>query len=126
MSMAMPHCLAWDRQAAWRALSRAWAKTGKRMAASIAMIAITTRSSIRVKPRALWNLFIMLSFFRQEPSRSGLRILLPGAVLLSTRAHRDRLEAQRGEEVVPQCLSLFLFASAQAPLRIVPGCRGRE
>src|SRR5215204_3689004 len=33
-----------------RALSRAWAKTGKRMAARTAMIAITTSSSIRVKP----------------------------------------------------------------------------
>src|SRR5438105_8312572 len=32
-----------------RAFSRAWAKTGKRIAARMAMIAITTRSSIRVK-----------------------------------------------------------------------------
>src|SRR6266446_3707238 len=37
-----------ERQALIRARSRAWAKTGKRMAASIAMIAITSRSSIRV------------------------------------------------------------------------------
>src|SRR5690242_19242191 len=34
-----------------RACSRACAKTGKRIAARIAMIAITTRSSMRVKPR---------------------------------------------------------------------------
>src|SRR5207247_5661155 len=33
------------------ALSRAWAKTGKRIAARIAMIAMTTSSSIRVKAR---------------------------------------------------------------------------
>src|SRR5436190_23480238 len=33
-----------------RAFSRARAKTGKRMAARIAMIAMTTSSSIRVKP----------------------------------------------------------------------------
>src|SRR5438309_1887574 len=39
------------RQVAWRAFSRAWAKTGNKMAARIAMIAITTRSSISVKPR---------------------------------------------------------------------------
>ena len=38
-------------QAVCRAFSRAWAKTGKSMAASIAMMAMTTRSSIRVKPR---------------------------------------------------------------------------
>src|SRR5690349_4642302 len=35
----------------WRADSRAWANTGKRMAARMAMMAITTSSSIRVKPR---------------------------------------------------------------------------
>src|SRR5437867_4489347 len=33
---------------AWRAFSRAWAKTGKRMAARITMMAITTSSSINV------------------------------------------------------------------------------
>src|SRR5881396_1749884 len=43
-------CLMLERQVAWRALSRAWAKTGKRMAARMAMMAITTRSSISVKP----------------------------------------------------------------------------
>src|SRR5438067_252074 len=44
-------CLRLERQAAWRAFSRAWAKTGKRIAARMAIIAITTSSSIRVKPR---------------------------------------------------------------------------
>src|SRR2546426_10963872 len=38
-------------QLAWRAFSRAWAKTGNRIAARMAIIAITTSSSIRVKPR---------------------------------------------------------------------------
>src|ERR1051325_7771620 len=33
----------------WRALARAWANTGKRMAARTAIIAMTTRSSMRVK-----------------------------------------------------------------------------
>src|SRR5712691_13310699 len=37
-------------QLACRAFSRAWAKTGKRIAAKMAMIAITTSSSISVKP----------------------------------------------------------------------------
>src|SRR5438093_13010489 len=48
MSMARPHCLDCERQAACRAFSRAWAKTGNKMAARIAMMAITTSSSIRV------------------------------------------------------------------------------
>src|SRR5207247_1678070 len=33
-----------------RACSRAWAKTGKRIAVTIAMIAMTTSNSIRVNP----------------------------------------------------------------------------
>src|SRR5687767_3931063 len=47
----MPICLALERQEICRAFSRACAKTGNRMAARIAMIAMTTRSSIRVKAR---------------------------------------------------------------------------
>src|SRR5713226_2785600 len=45
----MPICLRLLMQPACRDFSRALAKTGKRIAASIAMIAMTTRSSIRVK-----------------------------------------------------------------------------
>src|SRR5712691_5322401 len=48
--MAAPSCLRLDRQLVWRAFSRAWAKTGKRIAARIAIMAITTSSSIRVNP----------------------------------------------------------------------------
>src|SRR5262249_30982739 len=43
-------CLRLLKQDALRALSRACAKTGNRIAARMAMIAITTRSSISVKP----------------------------------------------------------------------------
>src|SRR6266571_1352067 len=50
---ARPICLALLKQVVARALSRAWAKTGKRIAARMAMIAMTTRSSIRVKPEIL-------------------------------------------------------------------------
>ena len=52
-----------------RAFSRAWAKTGNRMAARIAMMAMTTRSSIRVKPldRLRWDDLVrpldLLNFF---------------------------------------------------------------
>src|ERR1051325_9976559 len=43
-------CLMLLAHADFRACSRALAKTGKRMAARMAMMAITTSSSIRVKP----------------------------------------------------------------------------
>src|SRR5689334_25158699 len=50
MLQASPACLQLERQLIARAFARAWAKTGKRIAAKIAMIAITTSSSIKVKP----------------------------------------------------------------------------
>src|SRR5689334_4870313 len=50
MRKAVPSCFSLERQDVWRAFSRAWAKTGNRIAARIAMIAITTRSSMRVNP----------------------------------------------------------------------------
>src|SRR6266542_3079141 len=50
MFIPMPNCRKLERQALCRAFSRACANTGNRIAARIAMIAITTRSSIRVKP----------------------------------------------------------------------------
>src|SRR5206468_5172143 len=46
-----PICLQLERHDAARPLSRAWAKTGKRIAARMAIMAITTSSSIKVKPR---------------------------------------------------------------------------
>src|SRR5579884_3921157 len=49
MIAAVPICFMLERQAVCRAFSRAWANTGKRMAARMAIMAITTRSSIRVK-----------------------------------------------------------------------------
>src|SRR3569833_2676293 len=50
MRNASEICLRLDRQEMERAFSRACAKTGKRMAARMAMIAMTTSSSISVKP----------------------------------------------------------------------------
>src|SRR5690242_15920003 len=44
-------CRMLEMQAVCRAFSRAWAKTGKRIAARIAIIAMTTSNSIKVKPR---------------------------------------------------------------------------
>ena len=45
----MPSCLTVLMQVMARAFSRAWFKAGSSIAARIAMIAITTRSSISVK-----------------------------------------------------------------------------
>ena len=49
MMVAVANCLVLLKQLVWRAASRACAKTGNKMAARIAMMAITTKSSIRVK-----------------------------------------------------------------------------
>src|SRR5713101_429943 len=46
----VPICLKLDRQVDIRACSRAWAKTGNRIAARMAMMAMTTSNSINVKP----------------------------------------------------------------------------
>src|SRR3712207_5525667 len=50
MAMEVPNCLQLLRQEVWRAFSRAWAKTGKRIAARMAIMAITTSNSIKVNP----------------------------------------------------------------------------
>src|SRR5216683_356988 len=48
--VAVPKCRRLERQAVERAFSRACANTGNRIAARMAMMAITTSSSMRVKP----------------------------------------------------------------------------
>src|SRR5450432_1973674 len=48
-------CLTLDVQDACRALARAWAKTGKRIAARMAIMAMTTSNSISVKPLCFIN-----------------------------------------------------------------------
>src|ERR1051326_3538718 len=63
MCTARPCCFMLLKQAVWRAFSRAWAKTGKRIAAKMAMIAITTSSSIRVKPERKTARFMVTSCF---------------------------------------------------------------
>src|SRR5262245_27511393 len=58
-----------ERQVAWRAFARAWAKTGKRIAAKIAIIAITTSNSINVKARVERRISdIGLPSFEYDPS----------------------------------------------------------
>ena len=60
MRAAMPICRSFDWQEACRAFSRAWAKTGKRIAARMAIMAMTTRSSLRV------NAVCRLGFWRRH------------------------------------------------------------
>src|SRR5436853_2306312 len=73
MEKARPICRALERQEAARAFSRAWAKTGKRIAARMAIIAITTRSSIRVKPRRIRRVTMgsLLSIPQRPSARNG-------------------------------------------------------
>ena len=82
MSVPVPICLSLDKQEMARAFSRACAKTGKRMAASIAIIAMTTSNSMRVNA---------LNRFIVEASGS--------------RAGNDLLTASENEAVVGELYS---------------------
>src|SRR5438128_7446147 len=77
MVTANPICLQLERQAVCRALSRAWAKNGKRIAARIALMAMTTSSSMRVNARCMTLLFMMAPPFRGQKTAAlcgnGLR-----------------------------------------------------
>src|SRR5437667_7805475 len=66
MSWAKPSFLRLERQVVFLAASLARAKTGKRIAASIAIIAITTSSSISVKARRVWRIEILLILMSAE------------------------------------------------------------
>src|SRR5579884_594996 len=67
MVYAVPICRKLLRQEMARAFSRACAKTGKRMAARMAMIAMTTSSSMSVKPPPEVRFMSYLSFFGVLP-----------------------------------------------------------
>src|SRR5437870_2255056 len=84
--VAVPICLRFDRQPACRAFSFAWAKTGKRIAARMAIMAITTSSSISVNA-GLSNRRIrsLLSVARVSTVRDYL--LLGRWRLLPVRSH---------------------------------------
>src|SRR5207248_8306485 len=66
MFIASPICFMLDTHVAWRALSRAWAKTGNKIAARMAMIAITTSSSMSVNARDFTLFSITASSFSQR------------------------------------------------------------
>src|SRR5437870_3841082 len=71
-----------ERQADCRAFSRAWAKTGNRMAARMAMMAMTTSSSINVNPSRRRDAVMEL-------------LLLGGRVSTDYCPRRDRIPAFR-------------------------------
>src|SRR5438270_7188600 len=82
MENAIPNCLRLLWQAALRAASRACAKTGKRMAARMAMMAMTTSSSISVNPRRGRQRFI----FIEKPLDRGRKRAYDGIVNRFTAA----------------------------------------
>src|SRR5205823_1186792 len=75
MPSAVPSCFRLLVHEMERAFSRAWAKTGKRMAARMAMMAITTSSSIRVKAglRFMVGITSCLKEARLLPAAGGRR-----------------------------------------------------
>src|SRR5690242_2273113 len=86
---ASPNCFMLLRQLMARAFSRACANTGKRMAARIAIMAITTRSSIRVKALLSIRMELCLlpeSTHTDERAGHSLPALLAGG-LLPSRCH---------------------------------------
>src|SRR5258708_37752410 len=74
---AVAICFVLLAQADCRAFSRAWANTGKRIAARMAIIAITTSSSIRVKPPVRRIRFLLYSSAAPQACESGQTRSLP-------------------------------------------------
>src|SRR5207302_384125 len=103
--VASAYCLLLLRQLVWRADSRALAKTGKRMAARIAIIAITTSNSIRVNPvRRATSLALMMTppGFGSDSSKCGQIPMTPARRL--SNAPPCELKRQR-ERAVMQAYS---------------------
>jgi len=72
MLVAVPSCLTFDRDCVFFAAVFAWAKTGKRIAARIAMIAITTNNSISVNAFLIGFLVLSLGSGANRVSVSAL------------------------------------------------------
>src|SRR5439155_7633167 len=112
----MLNCLVFERQEVCRAFSRACANTGKRMAARIAMIAITTRSSISVNAREERRVMEGSSFKNRDecdtPHREWLPIRSPAARLIPVpESPRGGIvdpgsEQAVGRRLLPECGSL--------------------
>src|SRR5579862_2520845 len=70
--MASPTCLVMLTPLILRAWARAWAKTGKSIAARIAIIAMTTSNSISVNARRCCVVRMAFPFFGDLPGECGL------------------------------------------------------
>src|ERR1041385_6060679 len=92
--MPMPICLRLERQTVWSAFFFARARAGKRILARIAIIAITTSSSMSVKAFVLKFLFVVKTI-KVDPSASSSAIaafLLPCFHVVATRCYRQGKE----------------------------------
>src|SRR5437660_8548270 len=86
-----------ERQVVCRAFSRACANTGNRIAARMAMIAMTTSSSIRVKP-GLRTIACLLVFQRRL---SGASVFITD-LSLPVRKSLHHYQGIKGLQAVPQ------------------------
>src|SRR6266508_3723151 len=105
--IAEPICFRFEEQTACRAFSRAWANTGNRMAARMAMMAITTSSSMRVNAAFRRDRMVGLLYGRKTEDHSltgsterclfPTRLDVPGALLRSGNGFHQ------GMEGLPEC-----------------------
>src|SRR3954452_7992232 len=87
-----------------RAFARAWAKTGKRIAARMAMIAMTTSNSIRVNARLARENMTSFTFLRRVRACGALASA--GDVLTSCRAEING-PLIAGEDLLNQIMRPF-------------------
>src|SRR5579862_4671113 len=81
MDHAVANCLWLLRQLVWMAFCLAWSSTGNSIAARMAIMAITTSSSIKVKPRMFDFIFILafliiFNLTQTEKSQSDFSVTL--------------------------------------------------
>src|SRR5687768_15912263 len=107
---AWPICFSLLKQVACRALSRAWAKTGKRIAARMAIMAITTSSSMRVKPRCFF-IGASPSLFSGCLSDNRINPRIPR--ILQARRVVGRGEPQAGDDLVDRGAHVALDGRAE-------------
>src|SRR6476620_9397292 len=88
MVAAKPIWRAWERHTPCPAFSRAWVRTGKRVAARIATIAITTSSSVSVKPRFFGERFVQTNMV-DLPFMIWLREVLQRHNVIVVETHED-------------------------------------
>src|SRR5213593_3728617 len=99
---AVPICFRLLAHVACRAFSRAWAKTGKRIAAKMAMIAITTSNSIRVNALRCRIVLVSSGVRAGGAARSAPRVL-DDALSFATRTRGSFCGLPRSDDLNPGC-----------------------